>query len=79
MSKSRKITASELKDMVLSEAKKALKEKVKEVDAAKLADTLEKKVDHYAQLKLKEAKYVKALKMIREKKAMLKKQIVNKK
>lgn len=50
--------------------------KTKEVDAKKLADTLEACMDHYKACQIKEAQLVKQLKKIQEAKRLLKKRII---
>ena len=51
--------------------------KTKEVDASKLADTLEACMDHYKACQIKEAQLVKQLKKIQEAKRLLKKRIIS--
>jgi hypothetical protein len=81
MAKIKKLTPSLLKKIVLEEKKKIenvleaskAKAKAKEVDADKLADTLEKKVDYAKALKIREAKIRMQLdKVVRHRKALAK-------
>ena len=51
--------------------------KTKEVDASKLAGSLEACMDHYKACKIKEAQLIKQLKKIQEAKRLLKKRILN--
>ena len=81
MAKIKKLTPSLLKKIVLEEKNKIervleaskKKTKAKEVDADKLADTLEKKVDYAKALKIREAKIRRQLsKGVKHRKALAK-------
>ena len=68
-----KLVEQVLNEKKNEKAKKPISVKAKEVDADELADTLEKKVNHMKDLRVKEAKIIEALQKIREaKKAAVK-------
>jgi len=83
-----KLTPKMLKAIILQEASKLdadknafekelvdLAKKTTEVEADEFADTLEKEVDFMAALKIKEAKYISAIKKIREARARSKRRL----
>lgn len=82
MKKPRKLTLPMLRRLVLEEKEKyekdlkAAAKKTREVDADEYADTLEKKVDHLAMLKIKESKLVESLRAIRRQKDQIRQSLV---
>lgn len=86
----KRITRSDIARLVKEEARRlqetlelgldrpeAVSKKVREVDADKLASTVQQCIDHYKQCKLKEAKLIRDLKLVQERKARLKQKILN--
>lgn len=82
MSKPRKLTLPMLRRLVLEEKEKyekdlkAAAKKTREVEADEYADTLEKKVDHLAMLKIKESKLVESLRAVRRQKDQIRQSLV---